>query len=598
MSEKTIKSRKAPTATKKFTQNPQKVVVSENSASQNVQCWAPEPSTAIKLLWSARFCAALLSNITDCDETFNYWEPLHYVLFGKGFQTWEYSPIYAIRSYAYILLHSIPGHLHALLLQANKVLVFYFMRCVLGMMCALCEVYFYRGVCKAFGANIGRFTLLFLLISTGMFISSTAFIPSSFSMYMTMLSIGGWYLGNMPVAILATALSTFISWPFAGAIGIPIAVDILFRRKEVFDFVKWCIIAVCVILVPQVMIDSYYYGKLVIAPLNIVLYNVFSEHGPDIYGVEPWSFYFLNGALNFNIAFPMALVGLPITIAVFSFLNSKMDMTRQSIPPWLSLVSMYIWILIFFTRPHKEERFLFPIYPLFCLNAACTVASIQKTYHWLFSKFEPQHYTVSSNWFAASIAIVFSVLSLSRSAALFYGYHAPLDVYPTLHKTADNPKVHTLHANRQVNVCIGKEWYRFPSNFFMPENWELQFIQSDFKGQLPKPYSSRHDATQMIPTHMNDMNLEEPSRYVELTKCHYLIDLDLPKSTPLEPRFSELSDQWEAIDSQPFLDQERSDRIFRAFYIPFVSYRHVSYGNYTVFKTTRRKALPKRKPAV
>ncbi|XP_071950209.1 alpha-1,2-mannosyltransferase ALG9-like [Antedon mediterranea] len=582
---KSVKSRKVP---KKDAENTSAAIVSEKPVVRNTQCWSPEPSTAIKLLWSARFCAALLSNITDCDETFNYWEPLHYVLFGKGFQTWEYSPTYAIRSYAYILLHSLPGHLHSLLLQANRVLVFYFIRCVLGMICALCEVYFYRGVCKAFGANIGRFALLFLLLSTGMFISSTAFIPSSFSMYMTMISIGGWFLGNIPVAILATALSTFVSWPFACIIGIPIAVDLLLRKKQVFDFIKWSVIAVCFILVPQVLIDSYYYGKLVIAPLNIVLYNVFSEHGPNIYGIESWTFYFINGFLNFNIVLPLALVALPLTILVQSFLNSKMDMTRQLLPPWLSLLSMYIWILVFFTRPHKEERFLFPVYPLFCLNAGCSVAAIQKIYHWIFSRYKPQHYTISSNWIAISIAVIFSLTSLSRSAALFYGYHAPLDIYPSLHRTADNPKVHTLHANKQVNVCIGKEWYRFPSNFFMPENWELQFIESDFKGQLPKPYSRQEDATQIIPTHMNDMNLEEPTRYIELSKCHYLIDLDVPISTPHEPKFSKFPDQWEVIERQPFLDKERSDKVFRAFFIPYVSHNYVSYVNYTIYKTTRR----------
>lgn len=36
--------------------------------------------------------------------------------------------------------------------------------------------------------------------------------------------------------------------------------------------------------VPLVVVDSYYYGKLVVAPLNIVLYNVFTSHGPDLYG--------------------------------------------------------------------------------------------------------------------------------------------------------------------------------------------------------------------------------------------------------------------------------------------------------------------------
>lgn len=35
-----------------------------------------QTSTAFKVLLSARFCAAIWSNISDCDETFNYWEPV------------------------------------------------------------------------------------------------------------------------------------------------------------------------------------------------------------------------------------------------------------------------------------------------------------------------------------------------------------------------------------------------------------------------------------------------------------------------------------------------------------------------------------------
>lgn len=38
--------------------------------------WSPSPYSAFKLLISARFAAALWSTISDCDETFNYWEPV------------------------------------------------------------------------------------------------------------------------------------------------------------------------------------------------------------------------------------------------------------------------------------------------------------------------------------------------------------------------------------------------------------------------------------------------------------------------------------------------------------------------------------------
>ena len=58
--------------------------------------------------------------------------------------------------------------------------------------------------------------------------------------------------------------------------------------------------------------------------------------------------------------------------------------------------------------------------------------------------------------------------------------------------------------------------------------WQLQFVKSEFPGQLPKPYSRSLNATREFPSDMNDANLEEPSRYVSITfnwfavfKCHY-----------------------------------------------------------------------------
>lgn len=89
---------------------------------------------------------------------------------------------------------------------------------------------------------------------------------------------------------------------------VPIALEMLFRRKEWLRFFKWVIISAAVILTPMVWIDSMYYGKLAIAPLNILLYNVFTSHGPDLYGTEPFSYYILNGFLNFNFVFIGALL--------------------------------------------------------------------------------------------------------------------------------------------------------------------------------------------------------------------------------------------------------------------------------------------------
>lgn len=39
----------------------------------------PGGAAAFRALVSARFCAAVWCHVTDCDEVFNYWEPLHYL---------------------------------------------------------------------------------------------------------------------------------------------------------------------------------------------------------------------------------------------------------------------------------------------------------------------------------------------------------------------------------------------------------------------------------------------------------------------------------------------------------------------------------------
>jgi alpha-1,2-mannosyltransferase len=55
---------------------------------------APAPpwtwSQAFALLSAIRFVSAMYNTISDCDEVFNYWEPMHFMLYGTGLQTWEY----------------------------------------------------------------------------------------------------------------------------------------------------------------------------------------------------------------------------------------------------------------------------------------------------------------------------------------------------------------------------------------------------------------------------------------------------------------------------------------------------------------------------
>ena len=116
----------------------------DRQTSIKVNSTVPGVDTAFKVFVSARFCSAIWAYITDCDETFNYWEPLHYIIYGNGLQTWEYSPEFALRSYTYLMVQGVPAWIYNKICEPTPILIFYFVRCMLGLICAGVERYFYK----------------------------------------------------------------------------------------------------------------------------------------------------------------------------------------------------------------------------------------------------------------------------------------------------------------------------------------------------------------------------------------------------------------------------------------------------------------------
>ncbi|XP_050541616.1 alpha-1,2-mannosyltransferase ALG9 isoform X2 [Daktulosphaira vitifoliae] len=542
-----------------------------------------------KIILSARIFAAFLIHITDCDETFNYWEPTHYFIFNSGFQTWEYAPTYALRSYLYILIHVVPAYIYQLFFSVRKIMLFYMIRCMLGLFCSACEIYFYRVIHKKFGSTIAKYYLAISVFSPGMFIASAAYLPSSFSMYMTFLSIGSWYNGNLELAIFTTAISTLLSWPFSGLIGFPLACDVIFRQKKKNLFIKWCFISLLTILGYQIFVDSYIYGKFVIAPLNIVFYNIFTNHGPDLYGTEHWSFYIYNGILNFNVAFILTVIApfgifFNKIISMIVFQDSK-QYTNIGLNLWVLYLSpFYLWLTVFIAQPHKEERFLFPIYPLLSLTSAValkyyipdTLNIVQVissklnmfTLSKLFKHFKDVAYI--------PFFVLFVLLGLSRCLLLIKGYHGPLDIYAEL----SNENL-TLPKLDIINVCAGKEWHRFPTSFFLPDQrWKMHFIKSEFRGLLPGKF--QNDSLSKVVEKFNDQNKEELDKYSDINLCHFLVDLNNNLSSEFEPNYSELKTEWSIVKSVFFLNNQKTKLLFRTLYIPFIWEDNVYFSSYNL----------------
>lgn len=126
-------------------------LLKDHTTSTQRPPWAPSFSVAFRLILLVRVASALWSGIADCDESeqgsvlrkqmrsslmlcssstaYNYWEPLHLISFPPApmgtsqtpFQTWEYSPQFAIRSWAYIVQYLPLASWLPRLLAMNKV---------------------------------------------------------------------------------------------------------------------------------------------------------------------------------------------------------------------------------------------------------------------------------------------------------------------------------------------------------------------------------------------------------------------------------------------------------------------------------------------
>ena len=295
--------------------------------------------------------------------------------------------------------------------------------------------------------------------------------------------------------------------------------------------------------------------------------------GPDLYGTEPWDFYFKNLLLNFNVWFILALASLPLFLLQKLFSRRAAGESFQSgLRTLVFLSPFYMWLAIFTLQPHKEERFMYPAYPFLALNAALAL-------HTLLAFLGDPNATLVGRIPAklklavVALGLIASVdVGLARIWGLYSGYHAPLALYaPLAEGSAGGPG---------DTVCFGKDWYRFPTSFFLPRDMRPKFVRSEFRGLLPGEFSEARtgfgfwSGTWLPTLGLNDRNEEDPGKYVDLRTCVFLVDTRFPERgadqalPPNEPDYAADVDRWEEVKCLPFLDAENTHFLARALWVP------------------------------
>ncbi|CAM8957673.1 unnamed protein product [Rhodiola kirilowii] len=511
-----------------------------------------------------RYMSATSNIIHDCDEVFNYWEPLHYLLYRSGFQTWEYSSEFALRSYLYIVFHNFVGIPASWFFGEEKVKVFYAVRLFLGLLSVVSDSVLVVALARKYGNRLASYTLAMLCLTSGCFFASTSFLPSSFSMYAMSLSSGLFLFDKYAMAVVVAIIGVVLGWPFSVLAFLPVVLYSLIRKfKQTFI---WAAIVSVIVLATSLLVDYYYYERWTSSVLNLLIYNVVGGGESHLYGTEGPLFYLRNGFNNFNFCFILGLV----------FLGIIPIAKKKYTPELLIVVSpMYIWLAFMSLQPHKEERFLYPIYPLICVAASAVIENFPNFFKDKYNPYDDSWLVKIAKWSRPVVLCLILCASHARTFSVINGYSAPLEIYKHLehHDDAGDGSV----------LCVGSEWHRFPSSFFIPDYVsEVRWIDDGFRGLLPFPFNSTLGGTAAAPPYFNNKNKAAEGQYLaDIGACTFLVELNLQR--PYPSRGSDLS-TWEVVAAWPFLDRQLSPPFHRSFFIPHMWMQKNTFGMYRLLK--------------
>lgn len=515
-----------------------------------------------------RYMSATSNIIHDCDEVFNYLEPLHYLLYRSGFQTWEYSSQFALRSYLYILFHELVGKPASWLFNEEKVRVFYAIRLFLGLLSVITEASLVVALSRKYGKRLASYTLAMLCLTSGCFFASTSFLPSSFSMYAMSLSSALFLFGKPAMAVSVAAVGVILGWPFSVLAFLPVTFYSLTKRfKQAFLSGAMTSLS---LLVLSLLVDYTYYGRWTSSVLNLSIYNVVGGGQSHLYGTEGPLYYLRNGFNNFNLCFVLALLFLAI-----------LPIAKKKYAPDLVVVvsPLYIWLAFMSVQPHKEERFLYPVYPLVCVAASAVIESFPDLFRDKYNPNDNSLLVLMAKFLRPLVLSLILCASHARTFSLIHGYSAPLEIYKILDHYED--------AGQGSVLCVGSEWHRFPSSFFIPDYVsEVRWIDDGFRGLLPFPFNSTLGGTSAAPHYFNNKNEASDEQYLrDLEACTFLVELQLQR--PYPSRGSDLS-TWEVIGALPYLDRELSPPMFRSFFIPYIWQKKNVFGMYKLLKRIQK----------
>ncbi|KAI0082831.1 hypothetical protein K474DRAFT_1715428 [Panus rudis PR-1116 ss-1] len=314
------------------------------------------------------------------DEFYQSLEVAHYYTFGYGKLTWEWLSPKPIRSIIYpalnVPLYTLLKYLHLddteLLIIAPKILH--------GILASGTDIALFDLTLKILGADYAPVATFVSLTSFfhGLALSRT--LSNSLETTVTIIALSN-YPWDTSTLIWRNDLRKFLF--FAGlacAIRVTSAVVWVFlfflllwrmrtNQTKIVAAITDAVSLGLTVLSLQCIMDSLYYGRATLTPLNFLVTNLSSVS--LFYGSSPWHYYLTQGIPILTVfSLPFVLHG------------AWLAYNQPGHSPLKDILGLVIWTVgIYSLAGHKEWRFIHPLLPLLHIFAAKSLVDLYRAQH-------------------------------------------------------------------------------------------------------------------------------------------------------------------------------------------------------------------------
>ncbi|KAH8383071.1 hypothetical protein KR009_006630 [Drosophila setifemur] len=245
-------------------------------------------------------------------------------------------------------------------LDINKFWAQYVVRLVLAGAISVAWNTLRQAVTKIYGVEVRMWFTAITITQFHFMFYMTRTLPNIFALPIVLFAIAYWMRDQHKPFIICSGIAILVfRSELALFLGLLLAFSLLQRKFSIDGFLKTALPAGVCILAATVLVDSFFWRRLLWPEGEVLWYNTILNKSSN-WGTSPFLWYFYSALPR---AMGASLVFVPIGIL----------MEKRIRPLALSAL---VFVLLYSVLPHKELRFIIYVFPALNITAACACQRI------------------------------------------------------------------------------------------------------------------------------------------------------------------------------------------------------------------------------